>query len=237
MMRQIKRLVKETVYSIIPPPYIPPSYSQAGEDAILRFLFAEKKVKKVSYLDIGTNVPDYWNNTYLLYQHGSRGVCIEADKSLIAHIKKVRPGDKVLNVGLAAGNETEADFYIFDIKGINTFDKEEAKKREASGNSSITAVVKVALVNINTVINDNFETYPEFISIDIEGLDLAVLKTLDFDKYPIPVICVETCTYSENHIRPKDNTIAEFMFTKGYEVYADTYINTIFVNKKWFYQT
>ena len=74
------------------------------------------------------------------------------------------------------------------------------------------------------------------LSLDIEGLDLEVLKSLDFEKYPIPVICVETCTYSENHIRPKDKTILEFVMSKGYEVYADTYINTIFVNKAWFYK-
>jgi len=58
-----------------------------------------------------------------------------------------------------------------------------------------------------------------------------------FDKvifYPIPVICVESCDYSETHIKPKDNQIIEFLTSIGYEVYADTYINTIFVNRKWF---
>ena len=92
------------------------------------------------------------------------------------------------------------------------------------------------MVNINTLIAENFDDYPDLLSIDIEGLDLAVLKSLDYEKYPLPVICVETCTYSENHIRPKDPTIADFLSGKGYEVYADTYINTIFVNKKWFYK-
>jgi len=97
-------------------------------------------------------------------------------------------------------------------------------------------VVKVPLININKIIKENFTAFPDFLSIDIEGLDLDVLKSLDFDQFPIPVICVETCTYSEDHIRPKDYSIAEFVISKGYEVYADTYINTIFVNKDWFYK-
>ena len=236
MVSQIKRLIKNAVYSIVPPPYIPASYSQAGEDAVLRFLFGDKKMKKISYLEIGTNVPDYGNNTYLFYKNGSRGVCVEADKTLIPAIIKARPEDKVLNTGVAVSGDREADFYIFDCNGINTFDKEEAEKREASGTYKIKEITKVPLININTLIAQNFEKYPDLLSIDIEGLDLEVLKSLDFKTYPLPVVCVETCTYSENHIRLKDHSVAAFMLEKGYEVYADTYINTIFVNKTWFYQ-
>lgn len=237
MLIQIKEKIRRILYSVILPPCLPLSFSQAGEDAVLRFLFNDKKIEQISYLDIGTNVPDYCNNTYLFYKGGSRGVCVEADKSLIPEIEKIRPEDKILNVGVSIEGEKEADFYIFDIKGINTFDEAEAKKRESFGTFKITEVVKVPLLDINSIIKNNFTTYPDLISIDIEGLDLPVLRTLDFEKYPIPAICVETCIYSENHIRPKDKTIEEFMLTKGYEVYADTYINTIFVNKEWFYSS
>ena len=111
---------------------------------------------------------------------------------------------------------------------------EEADNRVTYGTYKVIEVVKVPLMNINRLIQENFSTFPELLSIDIEGMDLQVLKSLNFDQYPIPVICVETCTYSENHIRPKDRTIEEFLRAKGYEVYADTYINTIFVSKNWF---
>lgn len=212
------------------------TYSQAGEDAIIAFLFQDKKMFPVTYLDIGTNLPDEGNNTYLLYKRGNRGVCVEADKSLIKLIQKVRPQDKVLNAGVTVSALDEADFYIFDVKGLNTFDKEEVVKKEASGKYKVSEIVKVPLLNINQIIRENFQTYPDLLSIDIEGLDMEVLKSLDFITYPIRVICVETCTYSENHVRPKDKLIQEFLLTKGYEVYADTYINTIFINQAWFYQ-
>ncbi len=171
----------------------------------------------------------------MFYTNGSRGVCVEADETLIGEIRKKRPGDKVLNYGVATGQQEAADFFIFDIPGLNTFDKEEAKKREAFGTVKVIRVVTVPLVHINKLVKENFDRYPDFLSLDIEGLDLDVLKSLDYTTYPIPVICVETCMYSENNIRPKDNSIAEFLCQQGYEIYADTYINTIFVNKKWFY--
>ena len=220
------KIIIETIYN---------TYSQAGEDAVLSFLLADKKITAISYLDIGTNIPDWGNNTYLLYTKGNTGVCIEADITLIPHIQAIRPKDKVINVGIAASEEMEADFYIFNIKGMSTFDKAEADKREAYGTFKVTETVKVPLTNINKIIQENYVTYPGFLSIDIEGLDLNVLKCLDYNKYPIPIICVETCTYSENHIRHKDHSISSFLNTMGYEVYADTYINTIFVNKIWFY--
>jgi FkbM family methyltransferase len=237
--RRIRQIIRKGAFAVVPPLPVPPSYSQAGEDAILRFLFMDKKVQRISYLDVGTNIPDYSNNTYLFYLNGSSGVCVEADPTLIPSITAVRPRDRVLNVGVVAaagsGESGWADLFVFDAKGLNTFDKEEADKRAASGKYKVTEVARVKLMSINAILRENFSHTPDLLSLDIEGLDRQVLETLDFERFPIPVICVETCLYSENHVRPKDPSIASLLLSKGYEVYADTYINTIFVNKPWFY--
>lgn len=233
-MNTLKRLIKNAVYSLVPPLYVP-SYSQAGEDAILHFLFSDKRMRRIEYLDIGTNSPDAGNNTYLFYRNGSRGVCVEADPRLIPEIKQVRPGDKILNVGVSADGRETAALYVFDVSGWSTFDKDEVDKRTASGEHKVAKTITVKLVGINDIIRENFPSCPHLLSLDVEGLDLPVLKTLDFDTHPIPVVCVETCRYSENHVRPKIPAIAEFMASRGYEVYADTYINTIFVRKEWFH--
>jgi FkbM family methyltransferase len=233
-MNTLTRLIKNAVYSLVPPLYIP-SYSQAGEDAVLRFLFSDKSMRRIAYLDIGTNSPDVGNNTYLFYRNGSRGVCVEADPRLIPVIKQVRPKDKILNVGVSADGRETATLYVFDVTGLSTFDKDEVDKRTASGEHKVVETIAVKLVGINDIIRENFPSCPHLLSLDIEGFDLSVMKTLDFDTYPIPVVCVETCCYSENHVRPKDPAIAEFMASQGYEVYADTYINTIFVRKEWFH--
>jgi FkbM family methyltransferase len=213
------------------------TFSQAGEDAILRFLFLDypMKLSEVSYLDIGARHPTSGSNTFLFYSCGASGVCVDADKTAIPLIREYRPRDKVLHVGVSTSSGGDADFYYMESGG-STLSKEEAERRERLGGAKILGVLRVPMTDLNTLIQQNYETFPVFLSIDIEGLDLAVLKTLDFGKYPIPVICVETCTYSETHIRLKDNSISNFLLLKGYETYADTYINTIYVNKKWFYQ-
>ena len=81
-------------------------------------------------------------------------------------------------------------------------------------------------MNINKVIADNFKTAPNFISIDIEGLDLDVIKTLDFDKYRPAVICIETLLVNTRQLDPR---IEEFMKSRNYSVRGATFVNTIFV--------
>jgi FkbM family methyltransferase len=213
------------------------SFSQAGEDAIVRYLFDDYGLSNISYLDLGTNTPDYGNNTYWFYLNNSNGVCVEADYTLIKKIKKIRPKDTILNFGISTSSEKENYFYIFNQSDLNTFNELDAVEKSKSGRYKLLEKRLVKLKTINEIIQIYCPKCPDFLSIDIEGLDLDVLKSLDFDKYPIKVICAETCSYSESHIRKKNNDIIEFMISKNYEVYADTYINTIFVNKNWFYST
>jgi hypothetical protein len=58
------------------------------------------------------------------------------------------------------------------------------------------------------------------------------LKTIDFDKNAPTVICVETITFSEKRQGIKLNSIINLLLEKGYLMYADTNINSIFVKKK-----
>jgi FkbM family methyltransferase len=234
MNQKIKKTILKIAHPIIPHLYCRKSYSQAGEDVVIDYLLQSTYINKPTYLDVGSNHPVLGNNTYFFYKKGGKGVLVEPDETIIPLIRKIRPRDKFLNIGVGLSNQKESDFYIFEISGLSTFSKEEAVYRGTQGNYKIIKVSKVQLKLINEIIAENFDSFPDFLSIDIEGLDLAVLKTLDFIKYPIPIICAETCTYSENHIKPKDNTIVDFMISKGYFVYADTYVNTIFVNSKWF---
>jgi FkbM family methyltransferase len=211
------------------------SYSQAGEDRILKFLFDTKGVVHPKYLELGVYKPDIGSNTFLFYLAGSTGVCVEADASLVNQIRSVRPRDLVLNVGVGIDDDQEKDFYVFSEPSLNTMDKGEADFRVSQGTYSIERVDQIEMMRVDRLIRENFHKVPDLLSIDIEGLDLEVLKTIDYSVYPIPVICAETCTYSENYNKPKDRSIELFLTQMGYFVYADTYINTIFVHKDWFY--
>lgn len=247
MRRKLKKLMRGLVYKYVKPPEARTNFSQVGEDIILAWLFNEKKCFQISYLDIGANHPVDTNNTYRFYLNGSSGVLVEANPELIPMLKKERPKDVVLNVAVSPFGRSELSLYLFNSDdsgsqgkystgGANTTCKEEAEKRCKSGLYELKRTITVQTDSINNIIKKYFSPYPDLLSIDIEGVDLDVLMSLDYEAFPIPAICVETCEYSESHIRPKDTRIIEFLLSKGYFVYADTYVNTIFVHKKWFSQ-
>ena len=210
------------------------SYSQAGEDIIVDMLFFSVGISRPSYLELGTNSPKQGNNTYKFYRKGAHGVLVEAAPSLIPAIQRTRPKDKVLNVGVGEKSGEHLQFFEFDCSGMNTFDAGEVKTRVASGHK-IKQTIVIPIIGINDILANNCIQTPHFLSIDIEGMDLQVLKSLDWQKYPIPVVCVETCLFSNTHIRGQDKAIPEYMESIGYFAYANTNINTIFVNKNWFY--
>ena len=137
-----------------------------------------------------------------------------------------------MNIGIGVGIEKEADFYVMSERALNTFSKEEAERYVSFGTKKIEEVIKVPLLSINEVIEKNFASTPNFISLDVEGLDLAILQTVDFDKYRPEVFCIETITYREDKTEEKCQDIIDFMKEMDYFVYADTYINSIFVDKK-----
>lgn len=232
---RLKLRIKQAVQRWMPPFYRNYSYAQCGEDVILDFLFQEVGLDRPSYLEIGVYKPIEGSNTYKFYDRGSQGVLVEADQSLIPWIQYSRPRDRILNQGVTTdATKTVADFFIFDAPGINTFCPEAAQERQRSGQFELKKVVSVPLKTINQIIADEFERTPDLLSLDIEGLDFDVIQSLDLERFPVPVICVETCTYSEDHIRPKDERIQKYLVEKNYRIYADTYVNTIFVRNDWF---
>lgn len=234
---KIKDQVRKGLYTLIKPPVFPQryrSYAQAGEDRILAHLFNSMGISDPSYLDIGTNLPVDFNNTYFFYESGCKGVCVEADPALFDDLSKVRKNDKCLNIGITCDDRREGDFYIFSIPSLNTLSKEEADFRERNGSHKVEKVIRIPLKTINEVLEENFDRTPDMISIDVEGVDLEILKTLDFEKHRPLAICVETITYSENRTERKMTEISDFVTSKGYFVYADTHINTIFVNESKF---
>jgi hypothetical protein len=95
-------------------------------------------------------------------------------------------------------------------------------------------VVKMPLVPINRVLEEHFGgKAPDLLSTDAEGLDLAILKTLDFDRFRPKVICAETIDedWTRTTVPVMGAEITDYLTEKGYEPRAMTYFNTIYLDK------
>lgn len=209
---------------------VQPSFAQFGEDRILQYLFSNKELSKLTYLDIGTNEPIRGSNTYFLYQNGASGLCIEPNPTLWMKVRKVRPKDTCLNVGIGVDNQSEADFYVFPprFSGYNTFSRVDAEQRATEG-VHVAKVIKIQLRNVNDIIADFFSTAPDLLSIDVEGFDFEILKSLDFVRFGPKVLIAETLRYGDTAKASKEHEMIDFVLSKGYMIYADTHVNTIFL--------
>jgi hypothetical protein len=58
---------------------------------------------------------------------------------------------------------------------------------------------------------------------------MAILQSFDFNLLSPKVFIVETLKYDSEQKEYKNKEIIDFMEQKGYEIYADTHINTIFI--------
>lgn len=207
------------------------SYSQCGEDMIARFVFDALKIARPSYLDIGAHHPTYLNNTYAFYEAGSQGVNIEPDPDLFARFPAERPRDTHLNIGI--GDQAgELEFYVMSARTLNTFSAADAQAAASGGRARIERTLTLPVRPVAEVLAEQFpQAAPDFLSLDVEGLDLAILRAWDFGRWRPRVACVETIRYDGGRHAGQTPEIAEWLADHGYFVYADTHINKIFVDK------
>ena len=231
MSRPLKILIKKVLSRLRITKNRPKiSYSQCGEDLIVDFIFSTLRFKNITYMDIGAHYPLYLSNTAIFHKRGDTGINIEPDPSLFSPFLTTRKNDINLNIGVAAESST-LDFYIMSEATMNTFSHEEAHRLVSEESFTIRKVEKIRVSSIEDILRDHWEgdQFPDFLSLDVEGLDEIILKTIDFEKHRPIVICLETISYSETGNGVKNQDVIQFLQDKGYMLYADTYINSIFV--------
>lgn len=211
------------------------SYSQAGEDAIVLYACAMLGIPfaKCSYLDLGANKPVEMSNTYLFYQQGARGVLIEANPALIPDLKQARPEDVILNKAVTERSGEEILFQVLNLDGLSKIgDISEilAKNPEAQ----LQQEVSVQTISVNDVIREYFHgEAPVIVNLDIEGLELEILESIDFETYRPLFFMIEMIPYSENLVlNQKDWELVDYMQRMDYQEYAFTGINSIFIDER-----
>ena len=212
------------------------SYAQQGEDLVVQNVLDMVRVDgPITYVDIGAYDRIFNSNSYAFYLAGGHGVLVEPNPSKIDRLRKVRPRDKVLNVGVGLSSlPATGDYYVIGGASdgqLNTFSKEDAEevRTKSHGTQFIEKVLKMPLVNINTLMQEQLGGAPKFLSIDTEGLDLGILKTMDFDCYRPDVICVETLEVGGDAVSVD---ILRLLDSVHYSARGATFVNTIFVDDR-----
>lgn len=182
------------------------SYAQFAED-LFAVNFLGERGRPVTYLDVGCLWPVYASNTYYFYERGGYGVCIDANPDAAAPFERERPRDIFVNsgVGRSAGS---LPYHRYDVAVFNTFSSERVQELASKGDPSgprYVETIEIPVAPLMTILEEIEwrERFPDgfdFFSLDIEGWELEVVDTIDWNELRPELICCETLIVGNNPI-------------------------------------
>ena len=201
------------------------SFSQGAEDIILGYLPLSGTG---TYVDVGCNEPVRFSNTFNLYLQGWRGINIDANSELINKCKKIRKRD-ISICAAVSDTEREVTFHKAKISSVSTIDEErlvEWKKLWTFAEEDKETVITRTLTSI---LDENLTagSQIDLLSIDDEGHDFQVLKSLDLARYKPKVIIIEIHTID----KISETDIYQYLSANGYKLKYYAVLNAYFVDK------
>jgi FkbM family methyltransferase len=195
------------------------SYAQSGEDIIVDIILEKKK--RGIYIDVGAFHPKLFSNTYLFYKRGWSGLCIEPRIGAETDFAKVRPRDKFVGMGVGAKKDV-LEYLEFDDVAANTFSKSQANLYVKKAGRKIigkTNVVVMPLRDILASAEMEGKTI-DILSVDVEGMDFAVLRSNDWEKWRPRIVIVEDLKFDLE--RPTSSGVVKYLRGLGYKLVAKT---------------
>lgn len=195
-------------------------YSQDQQDKFLHErVFGD--YKNGFFVDVGAhNGVKFSNTLFFENTYGWTGINIEPSPFVFKELQKNRPKCINLNCAIDAKNGN-APFYCNSgatemLSGlVEHFDPRHKSRldQENKVDGGQTEVVSIPTRTLQTVFDEYNVTHVQFLSIDVEGGEKAVVKSIDFDKVFIDVIVFE-----DNYRDGATREVREFLESKGFKV-------------------
>lgn len=201
-------------------------YSQIGQDEFVYEHFFKQK-KSGFFVDIGAYDGVTGSNSYFFEKSlGWNGICVEPIPELFQKCKEVR---KCISIN-ACISDKEGVGQFLRITGpdemlsglIDNYNPQhrELVERIAPLYGDRHDLIKVNCLPFMKLLEYHGIKHIDYLSIDTEGGELEILKSIDFDKVTIDVIDVEN-----NYNDPR---FSEFLQTKGYKLIKRIIVDEIY---------
>ncbi len=210
-------------------PHKPKKYFSAfGEDVFI--LHHLKKMRQGVYVDIGALHPFSRSNTALLHKRGWRGINVDLNEEKIDIFNELRPED--INVVSAIGDREDViDYYDFgDRPALNSISHQFAEVSRRKFNAPYV-VKKVQMMRMDTLLEQHKDRLNEgrfnFLNIDVEGAEKAVLSGFSIGEYLPDVIAIELHTKDLRGLVEHD--VTRLLESHGYRLIAKYFVTAMFV--------
>jgi FkbM family methyltransferase len=201
------------------------TYSQIKQDlAVLDFY---KNKRNGFFIEIGAVDGIDLSNTYLLEtKYDWKGICVEALPHQFDSLVKNRPNSKCiskavfnesgLTVSFSISHKYELLSGMSDYLGSNWRPVVEENR----------TIINVETITLQDILDENkAPTFIDYISLDTEGTELEILKSVDLNKYTFGLIDVE-----HNYLEPKRTQIKEYLTSNGYSFKGENHWDDQYVH-------
>ncbi|NEX60890.1 FkbM family methyltransferase [Noviherbaspirillum galbum] len=162
------------------------SYAQNFEDVML--WRALKHVAQGFYIDVGANDPVIDSVTKAFHERGWRGINIEPMRQYAELLAAQRTGD--INLAVAVSDAPgELRFYDIPDTGLSTMDAAIADNHRREGKQVVEETVPVR--TLSDICAEHVRGPVHFLKIDVEGLEAAVLRGMDLQRWRPWIMVIE----------------------------------------------
>lgn len=164
------------------------TFSQYGEDHVINILLSPGM--SGTYIDVGSHHPCSGSNTYGLYLRGWRGLTVDPNPEFKRAYSHFRPDEPHLVEGVSDlhGSLT---YYGFENSVYNTFSDSRAAQL-GHGGTAVKTRSSVMTRPLGEMVDEHLRGRPiDLLSVDCEGLDLEVVRSIDLTRNRPTVIIME----------------------------------------------
>ena len=197
------------------------SFSKAGDDIQLYKLL--KATSPGVYVDIGCWHPLKSSNTYYFYLRNWKGICIDPNPELKQLFQKFRKRDRFINCGISEHEET-LDYYLLEerFSSMNSMDLQFLRDQKVD--DKIKSTVQIPCHRLDQILDDLMVKTDrlDFFDIDVEGFDLKILRSNNWEKYRPKLIMIETQLSFQEELHSET---VDYLREKDYRLIAKSVID------------
>lgn len=161
------------------------SYAQWGDDVLVLEYFMGKS--DGVFLEAGANDPKSLSQTYLLETRGWTGVLVEPVPECCEKLRAARPGSQIFQNALGSP-EQRGTLKLTIPNGVSEL---ASAYKEGDKVGSLDRVFEAELITLTEVLDKAGVEFLDYLSLDLEGMELQALQGLDFKRFKPSVVIIE----------------------------------------------
>ena len=172
------------------------------------------------FVEVGANDPVAGSQTWLLEQQGWHGILVEPQSVHCSRLRQQRKNSQVFQVACSSpAFEGKMDLLLAEENGSSTLQKQ----RDTHGTKFIGAE-RVQVTTLSKVLESAGTKQIDFLSLDVEGHEVEVMRGMDFERYRPALILIEDGV--------RDLSKHRFLKSRGYKLVKRTTINNWYVPRE-----